>query len=123
MSSSSHFRFFTHRFLADTAGLTKRQRADFAMLKVHLHARGAAAMPVEDAKRALGLKAGGWSAFLAALVDGGCIELDRGGRWLRHPEVGRELAARRALSAARSAAGKASAAARTRRKAGAGGGA
>lgn len=116
MGQSPSFRFFPQDFLTKTEGLAKRHRAYFAMLTVHLHARGTASMPVADAKRTLGMKAGPWRDFLESLVEADCIEVDPSGRYLRQPAVGRELAARAALSAVRRSAGQASAASRRRRR-------
>lgn len=116
MSSFKSFRFFPQEFLSETASLTKAQRAYFALLTVHMHAGGVATMSVEDAKRALGMKAGVWRSFLAALIRLGCVELEACGRLIRQPRVASEIRARAELSAARSAAGKASAQARVRRR-------
>lgn len=116
MSSFKYFRFFPQEYLSETAALTKAERAYFALLIIHMHACGVAVIPTEDAKRALGMKAGSWRNFLATLVRTGCIEIEACGRLLRQPGVASEIKARAKLSAARSAAGNASARARIRRR-------
>lgn len=116
MTQKSFFKFYMDEFLNETESLSKRHRAYYAMLLIHMHATRRASLPPEDTKRQLGLKGDAWLDFLDVLERSGRIVRSPAGH-IRQPQVDAALAQREALRATRRRAGIASGVARLRRKA------